>query len=192
MLKKITLLAILIPGLALVQACCGDYYPYFSYSALTIREPFDPVSPNALLQPVKRFLIYPAAVQYLASAKPAINIGAALMAWSCNPDGDLGAKVPIERVEITSDQPFGQDYPAGAIINDFFAVYGENYDTYQPVPLDAWYDQQQFDYAPGYTSLLLLMPAAPVDTSLVHCFTFTFILADGTQASGVLEGVRFE
>jgi len=192
MLKKLTLLVALIPGLALVQGCCGDYFPHFSYSALTVREVLDPVNPNAVLQPVKRFMLYPASIRYLASAGPAIHVGSALLALSCPPKGELGAKSPIERVQITADQSLGPNYPAGSIINEFFAVYNENYDSYRPVPTDAWYEHLQFDYAPGYTSLMILMPEPPVDKSVEYHFTFTLWLADGTQATGSLGAVTFE
>jgi hypothetical protein len=114
---------------------------------------------------------------YVAS-RNSFYFGNVARAFQCPADGHLGLKYPLERLEITSDQPY-LNHEAGEDLSEFFFLNDQPvnevvYDIIQ-------YNAQDEITATGYDELYLMIPNRPQEQEK-RVFNFIWHFENGTTS----------
>lgn len=175
MKKKLFLLVLLYCGLHLLDSCCGNDKPYFDFNKLFLQ--------NEILSDTsgtKTVIISVAldSVEYFTSIL-SFHCTDQLYGTSCPEWGRDGLKNPIVDVEITADQEFKTDFPAGASLKPLFQW---NFaDTaFHLFPLDKLYFN--FEYS-EHIPIRLRTHERPDTIGLPFRFNITLLREDGKTVS---------
>ena len=178
-----TLLLICLSG------CCGDTESYcvnVNNSTLTVYDNKDsiatvagdtPILPDAFF--LQLYIDNETKVCYNRKTRYFFN---AAYAMSC-PQDEYHLRDSINNVVLTCNLPYTTGYPAGAVLNDLFALPPK----YQGYPSADKFDFNTADENPAFR---LYPQQSPVDTG-AYIFTINLYMSDGTVMETSTDPVKF-
>lgn len=184
MLKKLFSLLLLTLGLLWLDACCGDYKPYFDYKKLDIIS--DLLVLTAANDTVVTLRVSPGDVDYLAMRMPVFSAPA--YGNSCPLPGEEGPKFSMTAIEISADKAFNDTLPAGAALNSIFydaRVSGATKTIAETGITGLDFPAPEWDF-------VLYTPARPKNLSESFVVTVKITKSDGTTVQGKVGPVKFK
>lgn len=173
-------------GLSLFSGCpickCRPEEPYFDFSNVNLVSETSRIGLGDSLQ----IRLELQELEYLATSCRSRSGFGALYACSCPEPGRDGAKYPIEEIEITSNQDFSANFPAGSSLNDLFIVsntYGGGSSAVNDIsPITSPYAEP----------LSFTLSARPDSINLAHSITIQLRKSNGALVSGTTESIVWD
>ncbi len=120
MKRKVIILLIGYYILGLIQSCdlhyCEDV-DYYDFNNISITVLDSIIETNDSLH----FILQASDVNWLAQCQGNFSIFQNSYALGCN-GGWAGMKIPLTKIEVTSNADFSDDYPANTILNDLITI----------------------------------------------------------------------
>lgn len=185
-------MALFLP--TLVQSCCsGDLDSYFDVTGLRVRNiedggrtrndyiPGQDSYRNVSEAYTESYGLYVSPqLRYYAS------VPAAAALHACSPDeGGKGTREIIEDIQVTSNQDFDEQHPAGSSLNDLFSI--NDIYTHELIELNQFL---QGNPAARREKFILRMRKKPTK-SMIHQFTIKYAHTDGERFEETAKPITF-
>ncbi len=181
MKRKLIILLTVYYILGLIQSCdlhyCEDvdYYDFNNISITVVDSIIDPA--DSL-----HFLLRASDLNWMAKCQGNFSIFQNSYALGCE-EGWAGMKIPLTKIEITSNANFSDDYPANAILNDLIKIdlctANEYYDCDRKCLDLNDIDLKQFMNPQNLYMAKLFIVERPTEAK-EHKFTFKLYKSDGS------------
>ena len=161
----------------------GNQPPFYDFQSLNITPNQNEISIGDQLELTLELSEF----SYLAFHRPTFSLGLINKAYGCSPlpPGYDGPKFPIEKIELTSDQNFNNDFPADSSLNELVVLKYFN----DIVPLTQA-DMNQINFEePENTQKILTIEATPDELNIEHTFTLKITKSNGDIVENSISGI---